>query len=64
MAIIVDLPSFNLAYLGNRKTKAIDLLGENGVDAVGGTLTTEVTTLVKNAQAFSALYNFTAAAIG
>jgi hypothetical protein len=64
MGIIVDLPSFNLAYLGNRKTKAIDLMGDDGVDAVGGTLTTEVTTLVKNAQAFAALYNFTAAAIG
>lgn len=64
MAIIVDLASFNLAYLGNRKTKAMDLLGEDGVDAVGGTLTTELTTLVKNPQAFAVLYNFTAPAVG
>lgn len=64
MGIIVDLASFNLAYLGNRKTKALDLMGDDGVDAIGGTLTTEVTTLVKNPQAFAALYNFTAAAIG
>jgi uncharacterized protein DUF5309 len=64
MAIIVDLASFNLAYLGNRKTKAFDIIGEDGMDAVGGTLTTEVTTLVKNPQAFAILYNFTAAAVG
>jgi len=64
MAIVVDMASFNLAYLGNRKTKAFDIIGEDGVDAVGGTLTTEVTTLIKNAQAFAVLYNFTAAAAG
>lgn len=64
MAIAVDLPSFNLAYLGNRKTKALDILDSDGIDAVGGTLTTELTTLVKNPQAFSVLYNFTAAAVG
>jgi hypothetical protein len=64
MGIVVDLPSFNLAYLGNRKTKAMDLLGDEGVDAVGGTLTTEMTCLIKNPQAFAVLYNFTAAAVG
>ncbi len=64
MAIIVDLASFNLAYLGNRKTKAFDIIGEDGIDAIGGTLTTELTTLVKNPQAFAILYNFTAAAVG
>lgn len=64
MALIVDLASFNLAYLGNRKTKAMDLMGDDGVDAVGGTLTTEVTTLVKNPQAFGVLYNFTLQAVG
>jgi hypothetical protein len=64
MAIVVDMASFNLAYLGNRKTKAFDIIGEDGVDAIGGTLTTELTTLVKNPQAFAVLYNFTAAAAG
>lgn len=64
MAIVVDMASFNLAYLGNRKTKAFDIIGEDGVDAIGGTLTTEVTTLIKNPQAFAVLYNFTAAAVG
>jgi hypothetical protein len=64
MALVVDPASFNLAYLGNRKTKALDLMGESGVDAEGGTLTTEVTSLVKNPQAFEVIYNFTAAAAG
>ncbi len=64
MAVVVDLASFNLAYLGNRKTKAFDMLGEDGVDAVGGTLTTELTDLIKNPQAFGVLFNFTAAAAG
>jgi hypothetical protein len=64
MAIVVDMASFNLAYLGNRKTKAFDIIGEDGVDAVGGTLTTEVTCLIKNPQAFAVLFNFTAAAAG
>ncbi len=64
MAIVVDMASFNLAYLGNRKTKAFDIVGEDGVDAIGGTLTTELTALVKNPQAFAILYNFTAAAAG
>jgi len=64
MGIVVDLASFNLAYLGNRKTKALDIMGEDGIDAVGGTLTTEMTCLIKNPQAFAILYNFTAAAVG
>jgi hypothetical protein len=64
MAIVVDMASFNLAYLGNRKTKAFDVIGEDGVDAVGGTLTTELTCLIKNPQAFAVLYNFTAGAAG
>jgi hypothetical protein len=64
MAIVVDMASFNLAYLGNRKTKAFDIVGEDGVDAIGGTLTTELTELIKNPQAFAVLFNFTAAAAG
>lgn len=64
MAVVVDMASFNLAYLGNRKTKAFDVVGEDGVDAVGGTLTTELTCLIKNPAAFAVLYNFTAAAAG
>lgn len=70
LAIAVDLPTFRLAYLGNRKTqhKSFNQNGEdaadNGVDAVGGTLTTEVTCTVKNPPAFGIMTNLTAAAVG
>ena len=37
---------------------------DNGVDAVGGTLTTELTNLVKNPAANAVLYGFTAGAAG
>lgn len=70
LAIAVDLSSFNLAYLGDRKTqnKEFNMDGanasDNGVDAVGGTLTTEVTELIKNPPAFGIMTNLTAAAAG
>lgn len=69
MAIAIDLPSFNLAYMKGRKTMPRDfnMNGtpvDNGVDAVGGTLTTEVTCLVKNVPANAQLLNFTAASVG
>lgn len=70
MAVSVDLPTFRLAYLAGRKTmnKEFNTKGEmaqdNGIDAVGGTLTTEVTTVIKNTPANSIIRNLTAAAIG
>lgn len=70
LGIAVDLSSFNLAYLGDRKTqnKEFNLNGndaaDNGIDAVGGTLTTELTTVIKNPPAFAIMTNFTAAAAG
>ena len=71
MAVAVDLTTFNLAYLGDRKTQNREFntdgdneATDNGIDAVGGTLTTEVTCLVKNPPANAVLYNFTAAAVG
>lgn len=70
LAIAVDLSSFNLAYLGDRKTqnKDFNMEGEdaadNGVDAVGGTLTTELTTEIKNPPAFGIMTNLTAGAQG
>lgn len=69
MGVIVDLPTFNLAYLGDRKTMSREFNQgnvpvDNGIDAVGGTLTTEVTCLVKNFPANAVLYNFTASAVG
>ena len=70
MAVPVDLATFRLAYLGDRKTqnKEFNTSGnqasDNGIDAVGGTLTTEVTTIVKNPPANAVIYNLTAAAVG
>lgn len=67
MAVICDLNAFSLAYL--RKTSdagynAAGALVDNGVDAEGGTLTTELTCTIKNPAAFGVLYNFNAAAAG
>lgn len=67
MAVVCDLNAFSLAYL--RRTddagyNASGALVDNGIDAEGGTLTTELTCLIKNPSAFGVLYNFTAAAAG
>lgn len=69
MAVAVDLSSFNLAYLGDRKTVSSEYgtsgqALENGTDAVGGSLTTELTCLVKNPSANAVVYGLTAAAAG
>jgi len=69
MGIGVDLSTFNCAYLQGRKTDnaEFNMSGQqvdNGIDAVGGTLTSELTCLVKNPAANVILYNFTAAAVG
>ena len=70
MALIVDLATFRLAYLGNRKTqnKEFNMSGsqaqDNGIDAVGGTLTTEATAVMKNPPANAIIYALTAAAVG
>lgn len=69
MAIAVDLSSFRLAYLGDRKTQNREFnqdgdADDNGIDAVGGTLTTELTCVIKNPPANSIIYNLTAAAAG
>lgn len=68
MAVAVDLSTFRLAYLRKTSEKSFNMDGEdasdNGVDAVGGTLTTELTTVVKNPPANSVIFNLTAAAAG
>jgi hypothetical protein len=69
MAMAVDLKTFNSAYLQGRKTsnKEFNVDGtvvDNGVDAVGGTLTSELTCLVRNPAADAILYNFTAGIAG
>jgi len=68
-AVAVDLSSFNLAYLGDRKTQSREFnmdgdSTDNGIDAVGGTLTTELTTVIKNPPAFAIMTNLTAGAAG
>lgn len=69
MAVVLDLNTFNSAYMTGRKTssKEFNMDGtvvDNGVDAVGGTLTSELTCLVKNPAADAILYNFTAGQLG
>jgi len=70
MAVPVDLATFRLAYLGDRKTQSKEFntsgnqAQDNGIDAVGGTLTSELTTIIKNPPANAVIYNLTAAAVG
>lgn len=72
MAVAVDLSTFRLAYLGDRKTQNREFNADmtdvdpvdNGIDAVGGTLTTEVTAVIKNPPANAVITNLTAAAAG
>ena len=69
MAIGVDMSTFRVAYLGDRKTQNKEFnnssdAADNGIDAVGGTLTTEMTCVVKNPPANGTVYNLTAAAAG
>ena len=69
MALAVDLATFSAAYLQGRRTENLEFnvggqVVDNGVDACGGTLTTELTCLVKNPSANGLLLNFTAAAAG
>lgn len=65
-AIIADMPSLKLAYLEGRDTKPEEYntggkLVENGVDAVGGSLTTELAVELINPYAWSYITGLTAA---
>lgn len=68
MAVAVDLSSFALAYLSGRDTKpeeyntSGDKVVDNGIDAVGGSLLTEVTCEIQNPPANAVIYGLTAAA--
>lgn len=70
MAVAVDLSTFSLAYLAGRKTQSKEfnsngnVANDFGIDAVGGTLTTEVTCLVKNPPANAVINGLTAGAEG
>lgn len=68
-AVAVDLSTFRTAYLGGRKTKKeeFNMSGQavdNGIDAVGGTLTSELTCVVKNPPANAWIKDLTLAAQG
>ena len=74
-AIALHLPTVNFAYLGGRDTKAESYgLGgsvtqgsatdQSGVDAMGGSLTSELTMQFKNPSANAIVTGFTAAAVG
>lgn len=64
MAVAVDLSTFNVAYLGDRKTKNEEYDMEEGQDSRGGSLTTEMTCVIKNPPANAIIYNLTAGAAG
>jgi len=70
MALALDLATFQAAYLQGRKTVSKDFNAagqpavDNGIDAVGGSLLTEVTCLVRNPAADAVLTNFTDGAAG
>lgn len=69
MGLVVDIPTFNVAHLIGRKTLPEEFGSDgrstdNGLDAKGGSLTTELTTVCKNVAANAVMYNFTAAAVG
>jgi len=66
----VDLSTFRIAYLGDRKTQNLEFnaagqsVSDNGIDATGGTITTECTVVVKNPPANFVGRTLTAAAAG
>lgn len=67
MAVAVDLSTFSIAYLGDRKTQNQEFNEsgtpvDNGIDAVGGTLTTELTIEVRNPPANAVINGLTAGA--
>ena len=70
MAIALDLSTFNLAFMQGRKTHNAEFNGQgqpandSGIDAMGGTLTSELTCLVRNPAANGQLTGFTAGAVG
>lgn len=67
MAVICDLNAFSVPYLRDTENTEYNSTGaqvDNGIDAQGGTLTTELTSTLTNPAAFGVIYNFTAGAAG
>lgn len=67
MAVVLDLNTINLAYLGDRDTKREEYGSDGspadaGQDAVGGSLLSELTLCIKNPPANAVIHNLTAAA--
>lgn len=65
LAIAVDMPSLQVAYLRNTKNEEYGTngqLADSGQDAVGGTLTTELTAQFFNPGANAVIWGMTAAA--
>lgn len=63
MALVLDLSSFDYAYLEGRDTEVTWINGDNkssdGTDATGGVLTTELTIELQNPFACAIIYNLT-----
>lgn len=67
MMVIADLNAFSLAYLRKTEDLSYNQNGtpvDSGIDAQGGTLTTELTSIITNPAAFGIIYNFTAGTAG
>jgi hypothetical protein len=67
MAIALDLSSFRMMWLRNTEIMEYNMNGtpvDSGIDAVGGTLTSELTTEIRNPSANVLVTNLTAAAVG
>lgn len=67
MMVICDLNAFSLPYLRKTSDAAYNASGalvDNGIDAEGGTLTTELTCAIKNPAAFGLITGFTAGVAG
>lgn len=67
MAIAVDISSIDVPWLRRTVSEEYNQGGtpvDSGVDSVGGTLTSELTTEIKNPAANAIIYSLTAAAVG
>lgn len=69
MALVLDVNSIKPAYLGDRRQKhtAYNESGpqvDNGIDALGGTITSELTVLNKNPAGCAVIYGLTQGAAG
>lgn len=67
LMVLVDLPALSLAYLGDRNGKREEYFNQGtqsdaGRDAIGGSITTEFATEIRNPDGCAHIYNFTAGA--